>query len=273
MLLLVFCVSIYFAIWNSIFLSTIKVKIKKRREIIKDLRRYYVPPSTKRLIAAIIGGLVFLFFIKNVVAAIFVGLVVQEMYKTGYSIVKSPELRKYKEQIRTAIELFGDSLRTEASAVKALQRVASVIEEPLKNDLEECLSLVAGGVAVYESIEHLGKQKRLPELVVFSRLVRAVEQNKLELFDSFTSLAELLHNKEKMVTMRLAEAAQQRVLTYILNALPILIFLGVYMFSASGHEFFGKTFIGFLLTAYLFGSLYGKIMFFNKLTSTADIEA
>ena len=166
----------------------------------------------------------------------------------------------FNEQLSPMLTLLSNSLKTGYPVQQAIELIGQKLQPPISTEFERVATEITLGTSIEDSLSALLKRIDSPDLefIVTAILLHArVGGNLAEILDTIgDTLRDRLQTKRDMRVL----TAQARASGYVVTGLPLILALGMYLFTPGyfapmTSTFFGYVLIGIALFLILIGNL------------------
>ncbi len=160
--------------------------------------------------------------------------------------------KKAVEQLSEALDVIVRSLRAGHPVPVAMSLVAREMPDPIGSEFGIASDEIAFGSTISAAVQRLSDRVGHEDFELFSAMIRLQERTGGNLAELLASNSKTIRDRQRMRLKIKAASAEGRMSALILNAAPLLMFLGV---SQLAPEFYGEVEGSPILTYSLWGVL------------------
>ncbi|MBX2805260.1 MAG: type II secretion system F family protein [Hyphomicrobiales bacterium] len=139
--------------------------------------------------------------------------------------------RAFLNAFSPAVEMIIRGAKSGLSLLDCLAMVASDAPSPVREEFQTITSQMAAGVPLPVTMEKLARTTPTPEVRFFAMVMSMQNQTGGNLTNALANLANVLHQRERLVTKIRVASAEGRISALIIGALPFIVIGGTYVFS------------------------------------------
>jgi len=208
-----------------------------------SVRKYFL----LRIVAALVTYLIAIAFTRSGLLALPVALVGLAVPRIWIRRVAKQRVKAFEAQLAESIDLLVGALRAGHGFLQGLESVANQIQDPIRKELTMVMEEVNVGVSAVDALQAMGE--RLPSYD-FALLISAISVQR----QTGGNLAEVLENLAATVRERRrvrgevhALTTGPRVSSYVLAAIPVLLFVYFIAISSEYRDVMLRTLYGHML--------------------------
>ncbi|MDX8367197.1 hypothetical protein [Cytobacillus sp. IB215665] len=178
--------------------------------------------------------------------------------RTLLSIRRLKYKKEIEQQLITYMKAVSNAISSSGGNVtKTLESITPMLKEPIKTDVEYCLSLHRGGTSIQESFKLMDEKYEYSDLVFFHSMLDAAHRNGKEFFDILDSTANEFEQKKVLQAKLSANMAQVRRAFFQNNGIVIVVLIGgkffvTDIFNSTFNSPIGKLILLFILFSTIF---------------------
>ncbi len=233
-------------------------------EVIKEAKRCEWPISEKEywryvffggFVAVLIGYAFQMKYFSWILfaAGFIIPRVMLHMHKRKYKVQVEEKLMAYMKALANAMPVFGN-------AVHALESVAPLLQEPVKQEVERATTLIQSGKSVEFAFQEMNEKYGYKELAFFHSTLNVAHLHGGEFYHTLVSTAdEFEHKKLQQKKLNVAllqpkKAYTQNVL-FLIGIVCVYKFLFVDIYNKMTDQLLGKVVLGIIIVSIFYGTI------------------
>jgi tight adherence protein B len=176
---------------------------------------------------------------------------------------KNKRTDRFEKQLPEGLELIARALRAGHAFTSGMKLAAEEFPDPLGPEFDETLDEINFGVNISDALKHLARRVDCPDLKFFVVAVILQRETGGNLAEIIENLAHLMRERFKFRGKIKILSAEGRLTGKILVAIPILLFIAIYLLnrdyaSVLIHDPAGRITIGISVLLILVGLVWMK---------------
>jgi tight adherence protein B len=200
-----------------------------------------------RMTVAFVAGLVAYLIFHNVILAILPAILGYHIPRVVLRRKGQARLKAFEGQFAEAIDLLVGALRAGHGFLQGLDSVADQIGDPIRSELKQVLEEVNVGISPDEALEAMGNRIPSYDLGLMISAISVQRQTGGNLAEVLENLAATVRERRRVRGEVMALTTGPRVSSYVLAAVPVLLFIYFFAISKDYRQVMTGTSYGWML--------------------------
>lgn len=178
---------------------------------------------------------------------------------------------RFLNQFPDAIDMIVRSVRSGHPLNTALRMIAENMEEPVNDEFRQVVDEVSYGRSLPEALRRMAQRIDEPDLNFFVVVLSVQQETGGSLAEVLTNLSSIIRKRRQLRLKIRALTSEGRATSYVLGALPLIVFSGIYFTSPKYLDPLFNTFIGYCIAGSAAGLIVLAMWIVNNMVNNIDI--
>jgi len=142
-------------------------------------------------------------------------------------------IKKFEEQFPVALDIFVRGLRAGHPVTGALDLLVEEMPDPIGSEFAMVVAEISYGYDLRDALNNLGNRIQTTDIQMFAVSVAIQSETGGNLSDILEGLSRVIRERASMVLKVRAMASEGKMTGYVLGALPLLTFAGIFVSNPS----------------------------------------